>query len=155
MHTEFVLNTREIEIEAPSTETLLATLRERLQLTGSKEACVEGECGACTVLVNGRPVDSCIYATAAVDGLAVTTVEGLGGLDGSLTPLQQSFVDHFAIQCGFCTPGLLLTLSALLDANPNPDRKEIENAISGNLCRCTGYTQIVEAVEAVSLEERS
>ncbi len=86
---------------------------------------------------------------------ASTRVEGLGGLDGSLTPLQQSFVDHFAIQCGFCTPGLLLTLSALLDANPNPDRKEIENAISGNLCRCTGYTQIVEAVEAVSQEERS
>jgi len=146
---ELTVNTRDVSVEAPPTETLLATLRERLQLTGTKEACVEGECGACTVLVNGRPVDSCIYATAAADGLSITTVEGLGGPDGSLSPLQQSFVDHFAIQCGFCTPGFLVTLSALLEVNPDPDREEIENAIAGNLCRCTGYTQIVEAVEAV------
>mgnify|MGYP001163885331 FL=1 len=152
MRIELTVNTRDVSVEAPPTETLLATLRERLQLTGTKEACVEGECGACTVLVNGRPVDSCIYATAAADGLSITTVEGLGGPDGSLSPLQQSFVDHFAIQCGFCTPGLLVTLSALLKANPNPDRGEIETAIAGNLCRCTGYTQIVEAVEAMNQE---
>jgi len=149
---ELTVNTRDVSVEAPPTETLLATLRERLQLTGTKEACVEGECGACTVLVNGRPVDSCIYATAAADGLSITTVEGLGGPDGSLSPLQQSFVDHFAIQCGFCTPGFLVTLSALLEVNPDPDREEIENAIAGNLCRCTGYTQIVEAVEAMNQE---
>jgi len=149
---ELTVNTRDVSVEAPPTETLLATLRERLQLTGTKEACVEGECGACTVLVNGRPVDSCIYATAAADGLSITTVEGLGGPDGSLSPLQQSFVDHFAIQCGFCTPGFLVTLSALLEVNPDPDREEIENAIAGNLCRCTGYTQIVEAVEATNQE---
>ena len=152
MRIELTVNTRDVSVEAPPTETLLATLRERLQLTGTKEACVEGECGACTVLVNGRPVDSCIYATAAADGLSITTVEGLGGPDGSLSPLQQSFVDHFAIQCGFCTPGFLVTLSALLKANPDPDREEIENAIAGNLCRCTGYTQIVEAVEATNQE---
>ena len=148
MRIELTVNTRDVSVEAPPTETLLATLRERLQLTGTKEACVEGECGACTVLVNGRPGESSIYATAAADGLSITTVEGLGGPDGSLSPLQQSFVDHFAIQCGFCTPGFLVTLSALLKANPDPDREEIENAIAGNLCRCTGYTQIVEAVEA-------
>ena len=152
MRIELTVNTRNVSVEAPPTETLLATLRERLQLTGTKEACVEGECGACTVLVNGRPVDSCIYATAAADGLSITTVEGLGGPDGSLSPLQQSFVDHFAIQCGFCTPGFLVTLSALLEVNPDPDREEIENAIAGNLCRCTGYTQIVEAVEAMNQE---
>ena len=152
MRIELTVNTRDVSVEAPPTETLLATLRERLQLTGTKEACVEGECGACTVLVNGRPVDSCIYATAAADGLSITTVEGLGGPDGSLSPLQQSFVDHFAIQCGFCTPGFLVTLSALLEVNPDPDREEIENAIAGNLCRCTGYTQIVEAVEAMNQE---
>ena len=114
MRIELTVNTRDVSVEAPPTETLLATLRERLQLTGTKEACVEGECGACTVLVNGRPVDSCIYATAAADGLSITTVEGLGGPDGSLSPLQQSFVDHFAIQCGFCPPGFLVTRSALL-----------------------------------------
>ena len=152
MRIELTVNTRDVSVEAPPTETLLATLRERLQLTGTKEACVEGECGACTVLVNGRPVDSCIYPTAAADGLSITTVEGLGGPDGSLSPLQQSFVDHFAIQCGFCTPGFLVTLSALLEVNPDPDREEIENAIAGNLCRCTGYTQIVEAVEAMNQE---
>ena len=152
MRIELTVNTRDVSVEAPPTETLLATLRERLQLTGTKEACVEGECGACTVLVNGRPVDSCIYATAAADGLSITTVEGLGGPDGSLSPLQQSFVDHFAIQCGFCTPGFLVSLSALLEVNPDPDREEIENAIAGNLCRCTGYTQIVEAVEAMNQE---
>ena len=152
MRIELTVNTRDVSVEAPPTETLLATLRERLQLTGTKEACVEGECGACPVLVNGRPVDSCIYATAAADGLSITTVEGLGGPDGSLSPLQQSFVDHFAIQCGFCTPGFLVTLSALLEVNPDPDREEIENAIAGNLCRCTGYTQIVEAVEAMNQE---
>ena len=152
MRIELTVNTRDVSVEAPPTETLLATLRERLQLTGTKEACVEGECGACTVLVNGRPVDSCIYATAAADGLSITTVEGLGGPDGSLSPLQQSFVDHFAIQCGFCTPGFLVTLSALLKVNPDPDREEIETAIAGNLCRCTGYTQIVEAVEAMNQE---
>ena len=155
MRTKLTVNTRDVSVEAPPTETLLTTLRDRLQLTGTKEACVEGECGACTVLLDGRPVDSCIYATAAAAGLSVTTVEGLCGLDGSLSPLQQSFVDHFAIQCGFCTPGLLMTLNALLEANPDPDREEIENAIAGNLCRCTGYTQIVEAVEAINQEALS
>ena len=155
MRTKLTVNTRDVSVEAPPTETLLTTLRDRLLLTGTKEACVEGECGACTVLLDGRPVDSCIYATAAAAGLSDTTVEGLCGPDGSLSPLQQSFVDHFAIQCGFCTPGLLMTLSALLEANPDPDREEIENAIAGNLCRCTGYTQSVEAVEAINQESLS
>ncbi|HAQ24080.1 MAG TPA: (2Fe-2S)-binding protein [Acidimicrobiaceae bacterium] len=155
MQTKFVVNTRQVEVEAPAEESLLTTLRDRLQLTGTKEACVEGECGACTVLVDGRPVDSCIYATAAVSGLCITTVEGLCTADGRLSQLQQSFVDNFATQCGFCTPGLLMTLSALLEANPHPERHEIQDALAGNLCRCTGYTQILEAVEAVSRDLHS
>ena len=148
------VNGRNVDLDVPPYETLLTSLRNRLQLIGTKEACVEGECGACTVLLDGKPVDSCIYSTAASAGSLVTTVEGLRGPDGELSPLQQAFIDHFAVQCGFCTPGLLMTLSALLARNPDPDRAEIHQAVSGNLCRCTGYVQILEAVETVVREAR-
>lgn len=132
-------------------ETLLRTLRDRLNLTGTKEGCVEGECGACTVLVDGKPVDSCILATAALEGRRVLTVEGLSR-DGALSSLQQAFVNHGAVQCGFCTPGFLMTLTALLDENPSPLPSEVREALAGNLCRCTGYRQIVDAVAVVITE---
>ena len=154
MLVDLTVNGRNVDLDVSSGETLLTSLRNRLQLIGTKEACVEGECGACTVLLDGKPVDSCIYSTAASAGSRVTTVEGLRGPDGELSPLQQAFIDHFAVQCGFCTPGLLVTLSALLARNPDPDRAEIHQAVSGNLCRCTGYVQILEAVETVVREAR-
>ena len=154
MLVDLTVNGRNVDLDVSSGETLLTSLRNRLQLIGTKEACVEGECGACTVLLDGKPVDSCIYSTAASAGSRVTTVEGLRGPDGELSPLQQAFIDHFAVQCGFCTPGLLVTLSALLASNPDPDRAEIQQAVSGNLCRCTGYVQILEAVETVVREAR-
>ena len=154
MLVDLTVNGRNVDLDVSPGETLLTSLRNRLQLIGTKEACVEGECGACTVLLDGKPVDSCIYSTAASAGSRVTTVEGLRGPDGELSPLQQAFIDHFAVQCGFCTPGLLVTLSALLASNPDPDRAEIQQAVSGNLCRCTGYVQILEAVETVVREAR-
>lgn len=154
MLVDLIVNGRNVDLDVSPRETLLNSLRNRLQLIGTKEACVEGECGACTVLLDGKPVDSCIYSTAASAGSLVTTVEGLRGPDGELSPLQQAFIDHFAVQCGFCTPGLLMTLSALLARNPDPDRVEIHQAVSGNLCRCTGYVQILEAVETVVREAR-
>ena len=154
MLVDLIVNGRNVDLDVSPRETLLISLRNRLQLIGTKEACVEGECGACTVLLDGKPVDSCIYSTAASAGSLVTTVEGLRGPDGELSPLQQAFIDHFAVQCGFCTPGLLMTLSALLARNPDPDRAEIHQAVSGNLCRCTGYVQILEAVETVVREAR-
>ena len=129
-------------------ETLLQTLRERLELTGTKEGCVEGECGACTVLVDGQPVDSCLLATATVDGSEVRTVEGLAG--DELGPLQQAFLDHGAVQCGFCTPGFLMTLTALVETEPDPTPRAIRDAIAGNICRCTGYQQMIDAVLSVA-----
>ena len=130
-------------------ETLLRTLREQLGLTGTKESCVEGECGACTVLLDDEPVDSCLLATAAADGRRVRTVESLSTGD-QLGPLQQAFLDHGAVQCGFCTPGFLMTLTALLEHDPSPSPSDIRTAISGNICRCTGYRQMVEAVLAAA-----
>lgn len=130
-------------------ETLLQTLRERLGLTGTKEGCVEGECGACTVLVDGEPVDSCLLATATVDGHDVRTVEGLSTGD-DLGPLQQAFLDHGAVQCGFCTPGFLMTLTALVEHEPNPTPADICEALAGNICRCTGYQQMIDAVIAAT-----
>ena len=126
--------------------TLLQVLREDLGLTGAKHGCGVGDCGSCTVLLDNEPVNSCLVLALQVDGREVTTIEGLAK-DGELHPVQDAFIDHGAIQCGFCTPGMILTSKALLDKNPDPDRKEIRQAISGNLCRCTGYQKIVEAVE--------
>jgi len=145
----FVLNGKEIEVEVPQNWTLLRLLREKLRLTGTKEGCGIGECGACTVLLDGMPVNACLILVPKVEGRKVETVEGLGSCE-SLHPLQKSFIDHGAVQCGFCTPGMLMSSKALLDKNPHPSREEIKEAISGNLCRCTGYQQIIEAIEKAS-----
>ncbi len=146
----FSVNGREVTVPASAEATLLQVLRLELGLTGTKEGCAEGECGACTVLVDGKPVNSCIMPALAAAGTDVRTVEGLAGPDGLLSPLQQAFVDGFAIQCGFCTPGFLMTLTALVEEDPHPDPAQIKQALSGNLCRCTGYTTIVDAVLAAT-----
>ncbi len=130
-------------------KTLLDVLREEIGLTGVKTGCEEGECGACTVLLDGKAVNSCLMLAHQAQGKEIVTIEGLEGGQG-LHPLQQAFVDHFAVQCGFCTPGMLLSAKALLDRNPHPDEEEVRIALSGNLCRCTGYVKIVEAVLAAS-----
>jgi carbon-monoxide dehydrogenase small subunit len=132
--------------------TLLDVLRVELDLIGAKHGCGVGECGSCTVLVDGRPVNSCLILAAACVGKSITTIEGLA-VNGELTPLQKSFIEHGAIQCGFCTPGMILTTTALLAENPAPTEDQVREAISGNLCRCTGYQKIVEAVLAVSQGE--
>jgi len=143
---EFTLNGKLIEVEVSPHWTLLKLLREKLGLTGTKEGCGIGECGACTVLMDGMPVNSCLVLAPKVEGRKIETIEGLGSRD-SLHPLQKSFIDHGAIQCGFCTPGILMLSKALLERNSNPNREEIKEAISGHLCRCTGYHQIIEAIE--------
>ena len=130
-------------------KTLLEVLREDLQLTGTKHGCELGECGACAVLLDGKPVLSCLTIATEVDGRDVLTVEGLAS-DGRLHPLQEEFADRGAAQCGYCTPGILVTAKALLDEEASPSRERIREALSGNLCRCTGYHQIIEAVEAAS-----
>ena len=133
--------------------TLLEVLREDLHLTGAKESCGEGACGTCTVLLDGAPVRSCLLLAIEAEGREVTTIEGLAA-GGKLHPLQEAFVEHHAIQCGFCTPGMILTAKALLDAVPEPTEEEIRRALSGNICRCTGYAKIVEAVKAASAGEK-
>jgi aerobic carbon-monoxide dehydrogenase small subunit len=140
------VNGRRRQVEIDPGEPLLGTLRDRLHLRGTKNGCSEGECGACTVLLDGSPVDSCIYPAAATEGRRITTVEGLTEPGAEMTALQRAFVEAGAVQCGFCTPGFLMTLTALLAGNPNPAPAEIQAAISGNICRCTGYHQIIEAV---------
>ncbi|OZM84229.1 (2Fe-2S)-binding protein [Pseudonocardia sp. MH-G8] len=132
-------------IAGPAT-TLLRALRENLGLTGTKRGCAQGGCGTCTVLLDGEPVVSCLVPVVTVDGAEVTTVEGLAGADGGLSPLQQAFVDNFAQQCGFCTPGMLMSACALLRRTPAPTRDEVHEGLSGNVCRCTGYEPIVAAV---------
>jgi carbon-monoxide dehydrogenase small subunit len=146
MNLTLTVNGRSRTVSAAPDETLLHVLRETLHLTGTKQGCDEGECGACTVLVNGRPVDSCIFPAPAADGADVLTVEGLADSDGRLSPIQQGFIDNFAVQCGFCTPGFLMTLTALLAEHTEPDEAQIRASVSGNLCRCTGYSTIVDAV---------
>ena len=146
------INDEQIEIEVDPRERLLDTLRERLDLTGTKEGCGIGECGACTVIMDGRAVNACLVLTPQAQHSEIITIEGLK-VDGELDPLQKSFIDHQAVQCGFCTPGMIMSARALLDMNPDPDREEIETALEGNLCRCTGYKQIVDAVEAAAAEE--
>jgi carbon-monoxide dehydrogenase small subunit len=138
------------KMEVEPRRTLLELIREDLELTGTKEGCSLGECGTCTVLLDGRPIKSCITLAVQANGREVTTIEGLEGSDGTLHPLQQAFMEHGAIQCGFCTPGMVLSAKALLDENPKPTEMEVRQAIAGNLCRCTGYQKIVEAILAVS-----
>ena len=138
----------------PQHWTLLETLRYGLGLTGSKQGCDKGDCGACTVLLDGEPVLSCLTPVREAEGFAITTVEGLAG-PGGLHPLQDAFDRFGAAQCGFCTPGILMSAAGLLRRNASPDRDEIREGLSGNLCRCTGYTKILEAVEAAAAEARS
>lgn len=130
----------------PPWRTLLEVLREHLGLTGAKRSCQEGQCGACTVLLDGRPVNSCLYLAVEAQGKEILTIEGLSRDAGGLHPVQRSFVEKGAIQCGFCTPGLVLAAVSLLDENPNPNEEEVRKAVVGHLCRCTGYVQIVEAI---------
>lgn len=140
----------ELKQEAVEANTTLTQfLREDLELTGTKHGCGLGDCGACTVLLDGRPVNSCLVLAVQANGREVLTIEGLAE-NGKLHPIQQAFVDCGAIQCGFCTPGMILSAKALLDQNPKPTEQEIRTAISGNLCRCTGYQKIVEAIMAAS-----
>jgi len=146
MKVTFRVNDEKVTLQVRPYETLLETLRERLDLTGVKEACGMGACGACTVVVNGIPLRSCLVLTPEVDGASVTTVEGLRK-DGRLHPLQEAFMEKGAVQCGFCTSGMIMTAKALLDRNKRPTKKEIIKTISSNICRCTGYKKIVEAVE--------
>ena len=143
---EFTLNGKLMEVEVPPHWTLLKLLREKLGFTGTKEGCGIGECGACTVLIDGMTVNACLVLALKVEGRKIETIEGLGSRD-SLHPLQKSFIDHGAIQCGFCIPGILMSSKALLEQNSNPNREEIKEALSGHLCRCTGYHQIIEAIE--------
>ena len=137
------------EVMASPREPLLDVLRKQLGLTGTKQGCGEGDCGACTVLLDGRPTLACLTLAIASQGKEIMTIEGLER-DGELHPLQKAFVEHGAVQCGFCTPGMFLSAKALLDEDPNPSEPEIRRALSGNLCRCTGYVQIVEAVQAAA-----
>ena len=130
--------------------TLLQVLRDKLELIGTKEGCGMGECGACTVLLDGKTINSCIFPAMEVEGKSVTTIEGLIDAQGNIHPIQRAFIEYGAIQCGFCTPGMVLSAKALLDENPKPTEEEIRNGIAGNLCRCTGYLQIVQAIKAVS-----
>ena len=132
--------------------TLLQMLREKLALTGTKNGCEAGECGACTVLVDGEPVNSCMVLAVEVDGREVLTVEGLAH-EGQLSPLQKNFVEHNAVQCGYCTPGMLMSAYALLKRNPDPTEEQIKQALVGNLCRCTGYVRIIRAVRATAEQE--
>jgi carbon-monoxide dehydrogenase small subunit len=151
MTVRFALNGKAVSILAAPHRRLLDVLREELGLTGTKEGCGIGECGACTVLVNGRAVNSCLVLIGQVEGAAVTTIEGLSD-SAHLHPLQRNFIRAGAVQCGFCTPGILLASHALLSANPHPTEEEVAAAIAGNLCRCTGYKQIIEAVMLTAQE---
>jgi aerobic carbon-monoxide dehydrogenase small subunit len=144
----FTVNGQEYDLVIPVNLTLTQVLREKLRLTGTKQGCAVGDCGSCTVLLNGLPVNSCLVLAVEADGQEITTIEGLAQ-DEQLHPIQQAFVEHGGIQCGFCTPGMILSSKALLDKNPTPTEHEIREAISGNLCRCTGYQKIVEAIASV------
>lgn len=143
------VNDQAVTIEVEADELLVDALRERLGLIGTKIGCNEGECGACTVIMGGEAVLSCLIPALRAQGQSILTIEGLSDGD-TLHPLQQAFVEHGAVQCGYCIPGFILSAKALLDRNPQPNRDEIKEAIAGNLCRCTGYVKIIEAIEAVA-----
>jgi carbon-monoxide dehydrogenase small subunit len=145
------INGRHYELAVPPNRTLLDMLRYDLKLTGTKKGCDEGDCGACTVIMDGRPVNSCLVLAVQANGKDITTIEGVE-TDEGLHPIQKAFVEHGAIQCGFCSSGMILSGKSLLENNPNPTELEVRTAISGNLCRCTGYQKIVEAIQSAGKE---
>ncbi|MEW6275985.1 MAG: (2Fe-2S)-binding protein [Bacillota bacterium] len=148
---KFVLNGEEVEVMVAPAETLLDVLRKKLLLTGTKKGCAEGECGACTVLLEGKPVNSCLVLAMKAHGKTVMTIEGLSAT-GELHPIQEAFLEAGAVQCGFCTPGVILSAKALLDREPAPSDEEIKNELAGHLCRCTGYIQFLEAVKRAAVK---
>ena len=145
----FILNNDSISYEIKDHWTLSHLLREEMGLIGTKEGCGNGECGACTVIVDKLAINSCLYLAIDTDGKTIETIEGLAVSEGNLHPIQQSFVKNGGIQCGFCSPGMIMSSKALLDENPDADREEIKHALAGNICRCTGYIQILDSVEKV------
>ncbi|MEW6653631.1 MAG: (2Fe-2S)-binding protein [Bacteroidota bacterium] len=151
MEIKFTLNGKETIVKSEPSLRLIDMLREKLNLTGTKEGCGVGECGACTVLMNGAAVNSCLVLASQVNGFEVLTIEGISS-EVELHPLQKNFLHAGAVQCGFCTPGMVLSSYALLQENDNPDEEEIKDAIAGNLCRCTGYKQIIDAVKQTAKE---
>ena len=146
------VNDNEYKVEVAPYHSLCDVLRDKLGFTEVKNSCNQGECGACTVLVDGKPVSSCLMLAAQAEGRKIVTIRGLSK-NGELHPLQKKFIEYGAVQCGYCTPGMILAAKALLDENPNPSENEVRMAISGNICRCTGYQQIVEAIMAAAAEK--
>ncbi len=144
------INNQLYEIPVTPRDLLVDVIRKKVGITGTKKGCGEGDCGACTVLMDGAPVLSCLTLAITCQGRKIITIEGLADEQGALHPIQQSFLDHGAVQCGFCTPGMILTTKALLDKNPHPDQTSIKRGIAGNICRCTGYKKIVEAIGAAA-----
>jgi aerobic carbon-monoxide dehydrogenase small subunit len=149
----FVLNGEEVRWDVEVQWTLLHFLREVYGLTGTKEGCGYGECGACTVIVDGQAVNSCLYPILEAEGKKVTTIEGLLSAEGALHPLQKAFIEEGAVQCGFCSPGMIMSAKALLDENKNPTEEEVKESIEGNLCRCTGYVKILDAIKSAAGRE--
>jgi carbon-monoxide dehydrogenase small subunit len=147
---EFTLNGDQVTVDVDPQWTLLYLLREVLELTGTKEGCGYGECGACTVIIDGQAVNSCLYPVLEAEGRTITTIEGVTAKDGGLHPIQAAFVNEGAVQCGFCTPGMIMSAKALLDQKEKPTDDEIKESIEGNLCRCTGYVKILDAIKSVA-----
>ena len=146
---KFTLNGNPYEVTVKPYRTLLELIREDLKLTGTKEGCSQGECGSCTVIMGGKTVNSCLVLAVEADNQEITTVEGLAD-DDRLHPVQEAFVTHAGMQCGFCTPGMIISVKAMLDKNPNPSEEEIREGIAGNFCRCTGYTKIFESIQSAA-----
>lgn len=151
---EFTLNGEVVECLVDNQRTLLKMIREDFDLTGAKEGCGAGECGACTIIMDGKALNACLVLAVEADGTEITTIEGLV-VDGELDPLQVSFIDNAALQCGYCTPGMIMTAKAMLEENPHPTENEIREGISGNLCRCTGYKKIIEAIQVVADQNKA
>ena len=146
-----MVNGKSVSLKVAGHHTLLQVLRDQLGLTGTKDGCSEGDCGACTVIVNGKPVNSCLVLAAQADGAEIVTIEGLGTAE-AMHPLQAAFVEEGGTQCGYCTPGIIMSAAALLEKSPEPTEEEIRWALAGNLCRCTGYTKIIAAVQRAAAE---
>lgn len=151
MNVSFLINGREVSLSVAPNELLIDILRDRLHLTGTKRGCSVGECGACTVIIDGKAVASCLVLASQIEGKNITTIEGLRR-DGEFDNLQKKFMEHGAVQCGYCTPGMIMSAKALLIENKNPSDEEIQRAIEGNLCRCTGYSKIIEAIKDAAKE---